>query len=488
MKKPINLLSLIESFENLTEETFKKNKLFLEFDIRDTEIYQIKELINNFNGSYRRYSYFYIGYTIPQINKEFDLLRFGDDYILNIELKTGNNKEKAYEQLNKNKYYLSSQKKKLFLFTYFSDENTIYSLTEGGDFHETTFNELSRLIDSQAVMHVEDIDSLFDPTIFLISPFNSTELFMENSYFLTLHQEEIKRKILDSNKRFEVIIGRPGTGKSLLLYDLAKEYFRTCKIAIIHCGILNLGHLKLKQQYGMNIVAAKDCLTLREMSPDVIFVDETQRFKPSQLEFVIDYVKENEIKAIFSIDPKQILGVWEKDYKNLQTIIDTNSYNQYELGEKIRSNKELAAFVKGIQNLDKMHYCKCFDNISLHYFSSIESAKDFANEMTNEGWQVIDYTAQKYGGHFIERMKLDIGPSVHGVVGQEFDNVLVLLGDIFYYGTDNRLTVRYSNHYDPERMFYQAITRSRKKIMLVVVNNNKLYTDLINKIKLKEEH
>lgn len=77
---------------------------------------------------------------------------------------------------------------------------------------------------------------------------------------------------------------------------------------------------------------------------------------------------------------------------------------------------------------------------------------------------------------------------MHGVVGQEFDNVLVLLGDIFYYGTDNRLTVRYSNHYDPERMFYQAITRSRKKIMLVVVNNNKLYTDLINKIKLKEEH
>ena len=31
---------------------------------------------------------YYIGYSIKQISKEFDLLRFGTDFVLNIELKS----------------------------------------------------------------------------------------------------------------------------------------------------------------------------------------------------------------------------------------------------------------------------------------------------------------------------------------------------------------------------------------------------------------
>ena len=37
--------------------------------------------ISSFDG-------FYVGYTIKQIGKEFDLLRFGSDNILNIEIKS----------------------------------------------------------------------------------------------------------------------------------------------------------------------------------------------------------------------------------------------------------------------------------------------------------------------------------------------------------------------------------------------------------------
>ncbi len=51
-----------------------------------------------------------LGYTIKQINEEFDLLRFGDSYIFNIEvkseLKVTNKIKKLLSQMRKNYYYL----------------------------------------------------------------------------------------------------------------------------------------------------------------------------------------------------------------------------------------------------------------------------------------------------------------------------------------------------------------------------------------------
>ena len=48
--------------------------------------------------------FFKFGYKIPQINKEFDLLRFGKNYNINIELKSNTNPSAQIEQLKKNKY------------------------------------------------------------------------------------------------------------------------------------------------------------------------------------------------------------------------------------------------------------------------------------------------------------------------------------------------------------------------------------------------
>jgi hypothetical protein len=41
------------------------------------------------------------------LEKEFDLLLFGKDCIINIELKSISTEEKIFKQLERNKYYLS---------------------------------------------------------------------------------------------------------------------------------------------------------------------------------------------------------------------------------------------------------------------------------------------------------------------------------------------------------------------------------------------
>lgn len=86
-------------------------------------------------------------------------------------------------------------------------------------------------------------------------------------------------------------------------------------------------------------------------------------------------------------------------------------------------------------------------------------------------------------------MKLYRGLNAHGVLGQELDKVLVLVGSTFCYNASNIIGVRSANYYDPERMFYQSVTRARKQIMLLVVNNPDFMTRLINALnKINEKH
>ncbi|MED3685242.1 hypothetical protein P4530_19880 [Bacillus thuringiensis] len=76
--------------------------------------------------------------------------------------------------------------------------------------------------------------------------------------------------------------------------------------------------------------------------------------------------------------------------------------------------------------------------------------------------------------------------NAHGVLGQEFDKVLVLVGSTFYYNNQNSIAVRSANYYDPERMFYQSVTRARKQIMLLVVNNAEFMIKIINALNNKK--
>lgn len=480
LRKPIDLNSLVSSYKDLPVEIFEGILSFFNFTMRNEEIDQISAFIDNLNVDDRHLGYFYVGYKIPQIDKEFDLLRFGENYILNVEIKSILKEEDARKQLVQNKYYLSSLGKKLKLFTYISEDNSFYQLEDDGTFHPVDFTVFEKLLVSQKLEHHSNLDDLFDPSDYLVSPFNDSERFINGLYFLTKQQQEFKDVILKSSSQFIILEGLPGTGKTLLLYDLAKEFSQTHDIVIIHTGVLNAGHLILNQQYKWSIIPIKEVKEIEQLSPQFIFVDETQRMYPWQLKYIIEYIQENDIFGIFSIDPKQILSVHERNYNNLNTLKSLENRELFKLSKKIRTNKELGAFIKGLFNLEYMKYCNNTENISIHYFGDINQARGFAEGLEREGWQIIDYTSQNFNGEAIQRMKLNRGLNAHGVLGQEFDKVLVLVGSTFYYNDQNSIAVRNANYYDPERMFYQSVTRARKQIMLLIVNNPEFMTKLVN--------
>ena len=89
--KPVNLLSIIEAKNDLSEELFKEYLELFGIIFRKKEFEDISNFINALKDAETKVSilnYYYIGYKINQISKEFDLLRFGNNYIVNIELKS----------------------------------------------------------------------------------------------------------------------------------------------------------------------------------------------------------------------------------------------------------------------------------------------------------------------------------------------------------------------------------------------------------------
>ena len=69
---------------------------------------KLADIFYSHEGSIEMMDGFFFGYKIPQIGKEFDLLKITDNACLNIELKSQDVSEsKIQEQLKKNEYYLS---------------------------------------------------------------------------------------------------------------------------------------------------------------------------------------------------------------------------------------------------------------------------------------------------------------------------------------------------------------------------------------------
>lgn len=486
--KAINLISLINAKNNLSEEVLKSYLNQFEMkDLKEKEFETLESLVNEINKIKKKpicnmkiLEQYYVGYTISQISKEFDLLRIGKDSILNIELKSASNYEKIKKQLIQNKYYLSFLKKDLFCFTYVLKENKLFYLNMNDEIEEISINFLIEKLGEQELIEIEDINNLFDPCNYLVSPFNSTEEFISGKYFLTDHQINIKKDILklieEPNFKFIAIEGVAGTGKTLLTYDIAKDLKNNFKkVIIFHCGKINDGQIKLIEIYNWNISSIKDYRAYNVKNYDLVIIDEVQRIHQEQLDSLIDDIKESNGKCIFSFDGLQCLIKKEIDNNIPKYIKDKVLPNHFELTEKIRTNKEIASFIKNLFDLNKENLNIKYNNISVQYFSNNEDAINYREMLSKKNdWKVIEYTPSAYEYYPYNAYQYGSYYNAHKVIGQEYDNVIAMMDETFYYRDDGLLTVNINTYYHMTKMLFQILTRARKKICIIIINNQDL--------------
>lgn len=491
--EPLNIFLLSKANDLNAFKNLHKHLSHLKFKINqeEHEFESLKSLVNKvseFGLNLFDYDGFFYSYRIPQIGKEFDLLKFNNDECLNIELKikmTSENKIK--NQLIKNRYYLNSLNKTTDLFTYVAKENLCYTIDEEENLIKCRVDDLVLKMKRFNGNYITNIESLFRVKNYLVSPINTPDLFINNKYFLTSQQSDIKRDILKSIitrpfYKFVSIKGSPGTGKTLLVYDIAKELVNSeNEVLIVHCGIKSDGHIYLDNYYSnLKIVVPKNINEdFSFESYDIIIVDEVQRIYTKQYNLICDAVIKSGKVCLFASDKHQILSQAESRRKIWEKIEKISDIETYKLSEKIRTNMEMAAFIRKVRNLNTN---EVFDskNIEVVFAQSQPEAKSILEYYEEKGYTFINFSRSNY--NYSPYSAYDFNYDTHQVIGQEFDDVVMILDNSFYYDRNNILSA--IPHPNPDylytQLFYQGITRVRERLSLIVVDNAELFDKIIS--------
>lgn len=84
---------------------------------------------------------------------------------------------------------------------------------------------------------------------------------------------------------------------------------------------------------------------------------------------------DNQLKCIISYDPVQTLSNTEKNSKAIPTI-EANCIDRLELSEKIRTNKNLAQFIRSVFDLNKKSQI-IPEDVSIIHFQNESTAKAY---------------------------------------------------------------------------------------------------------------
>lgn len=491
--KKINLLTINNIFisnPKILLESMIKSYLGIKA-IKEKELETLNRLCLFFKKNMSHHSFFenyYINYKIEQLDKEFDLLRIGKNSILNIELISEKiDEDKIQEQLEKNYYYLSFLDRPIYSYAFVNlgHKDILY-------YYDAFQKRVEKVTDISVLRHVlqnlddindENLDNLFDPSNYLISPFHTTKKFMESKYFLTKNQEEIKDEILESifsentNKIFS-ISGNAGTGKTLLTYDIGKRLLNENKnLAIIHCAQTNDGIDKLNSKYGWNIISISSYRATNLSSCDVLIIDEAQRISKNLLEKILEDNKDKYI--IFAHDVHQKMNRIDDARLVVEAIEQSAGQKKYQLKNKIRHNKSLASFMKKFYDLSTINsdnlIKKDYKDISLYFTEDNTDATCYIEHLKTLGWEHIYLTNNVYKQEALGLVPFSARTNSHEVIGQEYDNVVITLDDQFYYTNHEKLSCKEEAYYNPVDTLFQAMTRTRKKLTFVIVNNESVY-------------
>ena len=299
---------------------------------------------------------FYYSFTLPKLGKEFDLLRISDSMVVNIELKSGNVTDDAIQkQLLQNRYYLSTLGRPAFYYTYIRRDGRLLRLSNAGRLVAAGWEELAAVLERQTDCFEGQIEELFKEDQFMISPLTDPGRFLRQEYFLTAQQNDIEKQILkriaksgtgDGHLIAQGFTGLPGTGKTLLLYDLAMKLSRHDRVCVFHPGLYSKELEKLNERLKRIDFLPEDTeAAVLTRSYSSIMVDEAQRLSPEMLSRIMTLSKEWNAPVIFSYDTEEPVALSERRTQGVELIEAIPGFVKYRLTNRIRLNRELSAFI-----------------------------------------------------------------------------------------------------------------------------------------------
>lgn len=480
--KPINIYNLTRIYKPHNVSRLERQMSHRDYylKIKNWELQGLKLLSENLPTGLE----FYYSFQIPKIGKEFDLLRVSEDYIINIELKSGFvSDDKIRKQLLQNRYYMMPLGRAIKLYTFISGENRLVRLTNGDRLVEATFDELVEDLGRQTDVYTGDVEELFKEENYLISPLSDPERFLERSYSLTSQQWDIRNNILGNIRQGGALVqgftGLPGTGKTLLLYDIAMELSRKQKVCVLHCGSFpeELGRLSARLKR-IEFVPSKNMITLPPLDEyTAIFVDEGHRIEPELFDSVVEYSKKNDTPVIISYDSEDSVSIHERK-RNLPKMLEgVKGYVGYKLTNRIRMNVELSSFINCIMNPGRYHRRNEYPSASVAYANDISEATKIIDDYICNGYIYIKHCDKEL---LMDESNAEYVVEAQEATCREYDNVVMLLDENYEYDEAGYLrSIEGNNTAHLVRHLFHGMNRAKVRLAVVVLNNEEVFERIL---------
>ena len=399
---------------------------------------------------------FFYSFQVPRLGKEFDLLQIKDDQIVNIELKSGKVSDEAVrKQLLQNRYYLSVQGKMIQSYTYISSQERLVRLNNHDHIVEVDWDQLCLALQRQSKDYEGDIEDLFQAEMYLFSPVTEPERFLNKEYFLTSQQKDIERRILDKIRKVKYgyfwFSGLPGTGKTLLLYDIAMKLSVHQKVCMIHCGETGK-EWKILHDRLLRIAFLSD--SQLEEGPDLkeyraILVDEAHLLTEEKLHVILELSEKHPV--IFSSDDEDMISDEEMDRTMIREIEHLPDIQSFHLTNRIRTNAELSSFIQNMMHLPEKRTVRYYPHIQVVYANDEEEA-----EILLKGYQ---------------------------------DQLVFIIDERYYYDEKGYLREQRQKQQKPTavRMLFHRLNEAREEFAIIVKRNEAVYEVLLELLQFSKK-
>ena len=399
---------------------------------------------------------FFYSFQVPRLGKEFDLLQIKNDQIVNIELKSGKVSDEAVrKQLLQNRYYLSVQGKMIQSYTYISSQERLVRLNNHDHIVEADWDQLCLALQRQSKDYEGDIEDLFQAEMYLFSPVTEPERFLNKEYFLTSQQKDIERRILDKIRKVKYgyfwFSGLPGTGKTLLLYDIAMKLSVHQKVCMIHCGETGkewkILHDRLLRIAFLSDSQLEECPDLKEYS--AILVDEAHLLTEEKLHVILELSEKHPV--IFSSDDEDMISDEEMDRTMIREIEHLPDIQSFHLTNRIRTNAELSSFIQNMMHLPEKRTVRYYPNIQVVYANDEEEA-----EILLKGYQ---------------------------------DQLVFIIDERYYYDEKGYLREQRQKQQTPTavRMLFHRLNEAREEFAIIVKRNEAVYEVLLELLQFSKK-
>lgn len=401
----------------------------------------------------------FYSFQILRLGKEFDLLQVKENQIVNIELKSGAVSEDAIRrQLIQNRYYLAILGRPVRSYTYISSQNRLVRLTNHDHIVEAEWEQLCAELQEKSADFSGNLEDLFQAEWYLISPLTQPERFLKKEYFLTAQQKDIERQILKSIRikrgGYYHFSGLPGTGKTLLLYDIAMKLSGRQMVCIIHCGASGQEWKRLHERL-RRIVWVSDSQITAEMRLDeygTVLVDEAHLLDKETLENIVEAAGKRPV--IFTSDCEDQLSPEEVDQSVKLGIAKLPEIQTFRLTNRIRTNEEISSFVQNMMHIPDYKSGRRFPHVTVFYANDDQEAANLIQDAKKQGYQ-----------HLLESE----------VAEKAYDSVAIILDGNYFY--DSKKYLR-SKKRTVRNLFHQ-LNSAKEKLMLIVKNNEQVYAILL---------